>query len=266
MLEDLYEAPGARPEVWRPYRRAATAFMDWQLKRQLLNPVLDGSGGSPWWRAVNEGLLRVTCEARALALGLGGPSSGSSVERSLHFIRDPSAKNWYRAHNAAIVSNYLAHRQLAERETRGERFFINLVLLRVLYAHALVAAPRLALGWLAPLAPVLGDPRFVMTRIFLSLSKVLPDRYPIGDDVHRYVRDENGFGKLLDVGVIRPRLSALYHWSAEELGMPALRDLLREGVPAYAWDPTERAPWDPEPSWLAKCARWVLPVGHGSLR
>jgi hypothetical protein len=32
------------------------------------------------------------------------------------------------------------------REGRIERFFINLVLVRVLYTHALVAAPRLALG------------------------------------------------------------------------------------------------------------------------
>lgn len=260
MLSNLYEAPGVRPG-WRPYRRAATAFMDWQLKRQLLNPVAAGGGGSPWWRAVNEGLLQVTCEARAHALGLGGSTSTPSVECSLHFIRTPSAKSWYRAHNAAIVSGYLSHRDLAENETRGERFFINLVLLRMLYAHALVAAPRLALGWLSPFAPLLGDPRFVMTRIFLSLSKVLPDRYPIGEDVQRYIRDEHSFAKALDVGVIRPRLRQLYQWSADELGIPELRELLRDDVPAYAWDPSDSAPWDPKPSRLARCALWLLPAG-----
>lgn len=64
-----------------------------------------------------------------------------------------------------------------------ERFFLNVVLVRVLFAHALVAAPRLALGWLAPLGRQAGDPRIGMTGIFLSLSRVLPDRYPLGDDV-----------------------------------------------------------------------------------
>ena len=62
----------------------------------------------------------------------------------------PSPRAWYLAHNVTIVRAFLDHRDLAERENRVERFFINLVLVRVLYAHALVAAPRLALAWLAP--------------------------------------------------------------------------------------------------------------------
>jgi hypothetical protein len=48
------------------------------------------------------------------------------------------------------------------------------LLVRVLYAHALVAAPRLALSWLSPLAPVLGDPRLEMTGTLLSLSRCCP--------------------------------------------------------------------------------------------
>lgn len=70
-----------------------------------------------------------------------------------------------------------------------ERFFLNVVLVRVLFAHALVAAPWLALGWLAPLGCPAGDPRIGMTGIFLSLSRVLPDRYPLGDDVPTYAWD-----------------------------------------------------------------------------
>jgi hypothetical protein len=55
------------------------------------------------------------------------------------------------------------YRDLAEEENEAERFFMNVVLCRVLYTHALVAAPRMSLGWLRPLAPVLGDPRLGMT-------------------------------------------------------------------------------------------------------
>ncbi|MGH3457213.1 hypothetical protein [Aeromicrobium sp.] len=182
LLRRTYRTPARRTHL--PYRRAASAFMGWQLHRQLLNPPHASPGGSSWWRAVNERLLHDGCEARALAFGRAGDPSSPSVTATLTFIREPTARNWYRAHNLSIVSAYLENEDLAWREDRVERFFINLVLVRVLYAHALVAAPRIALGWLAPVAPALGDPRLGMTAIFLSLSRVLPDRYPLGEDVH----------------------------------------------------------------------------------
>jgi hypothetical protein len=104
------------------------------------------------------------------------------------------------------------------------------VLVRVLYAHAMVAAPRLALSWLSPLAPVLGDPRLQITGIFLAPSRVLPRRYPLVGDLQRYLDGELGFAPLLDVGVIRPRFDALYAWSAVELSVPELTGLIRDGV------------------------------------
>ncbi len=168
-------------------------------------------------------------------------------------------RTWYRAHNAIIVRGYLDNQELAHTESRVERFFINVVLVRVLFAHALVAAPRLALGWLSPFAPVLGDPRLAITGIFLQLSRVLPDHYPLREDLDWYVGRENGFGRILDLGVIGPRLEALYSWSATELSIPQLYPLLRDGVPAYAWDSTDSAPWDPSPRLTTRAARRVLP-------
>ena len=197
LMRRLYEVPQSVDRGYLPYRRAASAFMGWQLRRGLLNPQSDPRPGSPWWRALNEGLLRDTAEARALAFGHPGEPSGTAVSAHLDFIRRPTARNWYRAHNASIVEGYLANEELASAELRVERFFINVVLVRVLFAHALVAAPRLALGWLAPLARPVGDPRVGMTGIFLSLSRVLPDRYPLGDDVEFYVAVEHGFGHTL---------------------------------------------------------------------
>ena len=55
---------------------------------------------------------------------------------------------------------------------------MNVVLARVLYARALVAAPRLALGRLAGFARTLGDPRLGMAGAFLSLRRVVPNRDP----------------------------------------------------------------------------------------
>jgi hypothetical protein len=265
LLRRVYEVPVGLDRGHLPYRRAASAFMGWQLRRGLLNPVTDPQPGSPWWRAVNEALLRDACEARSRAFGYDGEPGGPGASATLDFIVRPTARNWYRAHNITVVTAYLDNEKLARREGRVERFFINLVLVRVLYAHALVAAPRLALGWLAPLARPLGDPRLDMTGIFLSLSRVLPDRYPLGDDVSRYVAAEHGFGHLLDIGFIQPRIRQLYDWSAGELGLPALRELLIGSTPGYAWTADDAEVWRPEPSRLARVARRMIPVsarGH----
>ncbi|MBY8861496.1 hypothetical protein K7711_33820 [Nocardia sp. CA2R105] len=259
LLRRLYEPPPDRGARHLPYRRAALAFMGWQVRRGLLNPLTSPAPGSPWWRAVNERLLLDTCEARARTFGEGGEPSTHSAGLSMEFARRPSARTWYRAHNASVVSAYLEHRDLAEQENRVERFFLNVVLVRVLYAHALVAAPRLALSWGAPLAPLLGDPRLGMTGIFLSLSRVLPNSYPLPGDLSRYLDAEHGFGRLLDFGVIRPRFADLYDWSGDELGIPGLRDLLCEDVPAYAWNPAEDEPWNPTPTPLAGLVRRIVP-------
>lgn len=261
-LRSLYEVPRGVDRGYLPYRRAASAFMEWQLQRGVLNSRNDTRPGSLWWRVLNAALLTDTAEARALAFGLPGEPSRPGVAAHLDFINAPTARNWYRAHNLSIVDAYLVNRELADGEDRVERFFINVVLIRVLFAHSLVSRPRLALGWLAPLGRLVGDPRVGMTGIFLSLSRVLPDRYPLGDKVENYIAMEHGFGHALDVGVIMPRLDGLYRWSAEELGLPALCDLLDDGVPTYAWPLDDAGVWTFDPSWLARTARRVLPAAR----
>ncbi len=161
-----YRGPYGDAPRHLPFRRAALSFMRWQVSRGVLNPLTAEPPGSPWWRAVNERLLRDTCEAVARSGGLGGDPSSPTIELGTAFIEQPTARNWYRAHNASIVSAYLEHRDLASGENEVERFFLNVVLLRVLYAHALAAAPRFSLGRLAPLGKVLGDPRLGMAGSF----------------------------------------------------------------------------------------------------
>ena len=134
---------------------------------------------------------------------------------------------------AGVVAAYLEHRDLAEMENAAERFFMNVVLCRVLYAHGRVAAPRISLGWLRPLAPVLGDPRLWMSGIFLQLSRVLPDEYPLTDQ--------------------------LYEWSAHELGEPGLLDCTRQGALTYAWRYEDRGVWKPRRSILVRMADRALP-------
>jgi hypothetical protein len=243
LLARTYGGPTGRAPRHLPFRRAALSFMRWQAQRGVLNPRHASPPGSVWWRAVNERLLRDGCEAVALVGDLPGSPSSHAVRLWLAFIATPTARNWYRAHNASIVSAYLEHRGLAKAENAPERFFMNVALGRVLFTHAVVAAPRLALGRLGAVGRILGDPRLGAAGAFLSLRRVLPNRYPLTLDVDAYIADEQRLGRLLDYAVIVPRLQPLYEWSAEVLGEPRLLELVHDGNPIYAWPYAERHVW-----------------------
>ena len=243
LMARLFRGPTGSAPRHLPFRRAALSFMRWQARRGVLDPLDASPAGSVWWRAVNERLLRDGCETIALLGGSAPAPSSPAVRLWLDFAARPTGRNWYRAHNASVVAGYLEHRDLADTERAPERFFMNVALVRVLYAHALGAAPRLALGAFAPLGRVLGDPRLGMAGAFLSLRRVLPDRYPLPLDVERYVADEQRLGRMLDYAVIVPRLQCLYEWSAEELAEPRLLELVRDGNPIYAWPFEQRHVW-----------------------
>jgi hypothetical protein len=243
LMAQVFRGPTGRAPRHLPFRRAALSFMRWQARRGVLNPLDASPPGSVWWRAVNERLLRDGCETIALLGGLAGDPSSQAVQLWLEFAARPTGRNWYRAHNASIVAGYLEHRDLADAEGAPERFFMNVALVRVQYAHALAAAPRLALGRFAPLGRLLGDPRLGMAGVFLSLRRVLPNRYPLALDVERYIADEQRLGRMLDYAVIVPRLQSLYEWSADELGEPRVLELVRAGNPIYAWPFEQRHVW-----------------------
>jgi len=251
LMARVFHGPTGSAPRHLPFRRAALSFMRWQARRGVLDPLDASPPGSVWWRAVNERLLRDGCETIALLGGSQGEPSSPAVRLWLDFGARPTGRNWYRAHNASIVAGYLEHRDVADAERAPERFFMNVVLVRVLYAHALGAAPRLALGPFAPLGRVLGDPRLGMAGAFLSLRRVLPNRYPLPLDAERYIADEQRLGRMLDYAVIAPRLQPLYEWSAEELGEPRLCDLVRDGSPVYAWPFEQRHVWRPRDMPLA---------------
>jgi hypothetical protein len=228
----------------RAYRRAEVAFMRWQVSRGVLAAPDSIRPGSPWWRAVNEGLLRDAWEADLLLAGRPGPASSPAVCRWIGFLRRPSPQAWYRAHNASVVGGYLEHRHLAATELPVERFFMDVALGRVLYAHALVINPRLALGRLWPASRLLGDPRWRGADLFLSLRNILPVRYPLGEvGITEILDAENYLGRLIDYGVMMPRVQALYAFAAADLDEPRLLDFIRDGFLVYAWTYEERQAW-----------------------
>jgi hypothetical protein len=239
----FYDDRAGRARI-RAYRRAELAFMRWQVSRGVLAPLGTTHPGSRWWRSVNEGLLRDAWEADFLLAGAPGSASRPAVARWADFLRRPSGQAWYRAHNASIIAGYLEHRDLCAAELPVERFFMDVALGRVLYAHALVARPRIALGRLRAAGRLMGDPRWRGADMFLSLQPVLPDRYPLdGVSIGEILDAENYLGRLIDYGVILPRTSALYEFAAADLDEPRLRGLIQDGFPVYAWDYEDRHAW-----------------------
>src|SRR5262249_17942914 len=124
LMHRCYYGPFGKAPRHMPYRRAAMSFMRWQLRRGVLQPSFSERPGSPWWRAVNERILRDGCEAVALSGDLAGPASSLTVDYWMSFARYPTARAWYRAHNGSVVAAYLENRDLAEAENAAERFFM----------------------------------------------------------------------------------------------------------------------------------------------
>ena len=142
----------------RAFGRAELRFLHWEIGRGVLHPVTGRHPGSPWWRAVNARLLRDKGEADLLGGGVPGRPSSPPVALWLEFIAEPTPLSWYRAHNASIAAGYLDHETLAAPSCRPSGSSMNVALARVLFTHAMLARPCLALGRLAALGPRLADP------------------------------------------------------------------------------------------------------------
>jgi hypothetical protein len=243
LAAEFYRAPHADAERGR-YRRAELSFLRWEIERGVLEPPGAQLPGSPWWRAVSDRLLGDKVEADLLTRGGDRSPSSRTVALWVMFIRTPSPAGWYRAHNASIVAGYLEHQALAAAELSEERFMMNVALLRVVYAHALAAAPRLALGLLAPLGRLLGDPRRGAVGVFLDLRNVFPERYPLDDwPLADLIRAEGALGRAMDYGVIASRLEELFAFAATALGEPRVCGFVCDGTPCYCWPAEDRAPW-----------------------
>ncbi|MDT7686036.1 MAG: hypothetical protein QOG57_6346 [Pseudonocardiales bacterium] len=210
----------------------------------MLNSPAAERPGSPWWRAVNNRLLRDKVEADLLSIGRPGSPSSRAVQLWVEFIAAPSPRGWYRAHNASITAGYLDHQPLAMDELPAECFLMNVALGRALYAHAMLARPRLALGGFAPLGPLLADPRRYSVGFFLDLRRVFPEHYPLGGiTVDELIAMEGHLPRALDYGIITQRAAALYELATTSLEEPRIAELISDGAPCYAWPPENRSVW-----------------------
>jgi hypothetical protein len=263
MVEDVQDDPARRMHLAsafyddRPhgvsidrYRRAELSFMHWQVRRGALASPTGPQPGSHWWRAINARLLCDSWEAHHLAAGAPGPASRPAVTRWMEFLGKPTPHSWYRAHNSSVASAYIEYRDLSESELPVEKFFMDVTLGRVLFIHSVAMNPRSVLGpFFWPVGRILADPRSRSVDIYLSLRNILPDTYPIaGQSITEILDAENFAGRLIDYGILRPRLQSLYEYAATDLDEPQLLDFIENGNPIYAWHYDDRDAWEPRRS------------------
>ena len=120
---------------------------------------------------------------------------------------------------------------------------MNVVLVRVLYAHALVLDGDLALGRLSFLARLIGHPVAGGPQALLSMKDVLPDSirsWTRNGGAHRR-REQAGPDDGLRGDPLAGRRACTPLRSA--LNEPPLLDLIRDGKPAYAWPADQRDVW-----------------------
>ncbi len=251
MAEAFYGAHGG-PDF--RYERAPLAFMRWEVRRGVLNPV--AAGGSRWWRAVNGNFLRDAEEAR-LILEAAGPGDdpcsggdrdvagvdvGSSVavDRWVAFGRDPTRSSWYAAHNSSVAMGYIEHATLAADESPVEQLLMDHTISRVLFAEAVEDGSRLDLGPAAEVARWLGDPRTVGVGTFVDVPDFYPDHYPLTreDDRrlnHRTRSVEELLTATMDDAVVAPLVPQLFADAAERLSLADLARFVHAGAVAYPW-------------------------------
>jgi hypothetical protein len=220
------------------YERAPLAFMHWEVRRGVLNPL--AAGGSAWWRGVNGCLLRDAEEARLIVEAGGQSPSNPAVERWLAFIRAPARSSWYAAHNASIARGYIEYAETARSEVPLEQLLINNTITRVLFAEALEDGQRLDLGPFATIARQLGDPRTRGVGAFVSVPDFYPDHYPLSreDDLRltdRVVSIGALSAAVMNHLVVAPVVPRVFATAAERLALPSLARFVYRGVVAYPW-------------------------------
>lgn len=253
------------PEI-EGYGRAELAFMRWEIERGVLNaPQSSSKPGSPWWRAVNERIIRDALEASLVATSDGAEPSSPSVALWLGFIASPSPVAWYRAHNASVLAGYTEACHVAAREEPAEQFLMNLVLARVLFAQALAEGEPFAVGGDPLVARFLSDPRSPAVPIVMEIPDFYPRSYPL-DPLEESVLSRRARSSEDDALALIDRepcanLEELFAFASKSLGVADLARFVQGTLPCYPHGLLS----EPHPDGRMRWLPWLAPeLAEGS--
>ncbi len=210
------------------------AFIKWEIKRGVLNPVNSPKPGSPWWREVNSHFLYLSTLAGLIK------ESGDTFQELpvpvnfwLAYINNPNECSWYRAHNSSIISGYRVADALAFKENIYEQYFMNIVLYRLLYAQSMVEGVNFGV-----LGKIFGNPRGCAVSLITDIEAFYPSHYPLTKKDIKYVthRAHNLMGILEDIFdkvFILPHLSELYAEASKWNSSPIVMTFIKNNKPIY---------------------------------
>ncbi|SHI43151.1 hypothetical protein [Aquimarina spongiae] len=203
----FYEKYGFSKLAKYGYGQSEINFIEWEIKRGVLNTIDDANRqGSIWWRNMNMQLIYDSEFARVLTESKAYRSPCcNSVKKWLNYIQHPSPQTWYQAHNGSVIAACIKFSKEVAIESVYEKKFIKDVLIRVLFAQAMVEGKEFAFGKMGKL---LANPIFPAVKIITGRPKLYPKNYPLEQEtqakangffiesylknmVHKYVLDKN---------------------------------------------------------------------------
>jgi hypothetical protein len=216
------------------------AFMEWEKKRGVLNPLDHENPGSEWWRKVNSHFMYIS-ELAGLIHESGASFEGLSepVKFWLKYIEDRDGTTWYRAHNSTIIDGYKVANALAHKETIHEQTFMNIVLYRVLYAQSMVEEVNFGI-----LGKILANPRGSAVALITEFEDFYPEHYPLSAEGVKAVMHKShsliGLAEdFMDKVLILPQLEKLYKEAATWNRSPILTSYIQKDQPCYPIDSPE---------------------------
>ncbi|WP_108869088.1 hypothetical protein [Aquimarina aquimarini] len=210
------------------------AFIDWEIKRGVLNPVNATQPGSLWWRTVNSHFLYLGTLAQLIK------ESGETFEEVptpvnfwLDYINTPNECSWYRAHNSSIISGYQLADSLAFTENIYEQYFINIVFYRLLYAQSIVQGVNFGV-----LGKIFANPRGSAVSLITDIEAFYPSHYPLSKkDITYVIHHVHNFvgviENVLDTLFIVPHLDKLYTKAAKWNSAPIVKKFVKNNQPLY---------------------------------
>ena len=215
--EAFYKKFGYVEQDGHNYGRSEIAFLEWEIKRGVLNPLDDTTQpGSSWWRNVNLHFIFLSELAGAMKENnVTNPDAPMPTLKWLDYINNPTPETWYKAHNSTILDGFQRYQGCAHSENKVEKIFLNITLYRLLFAQAMVEKVTI----FPEIAEKVADPRGLGVTLLTKLPDFYPTNYPLNPEdlcviegVTGTIEDDLVF--ILD-GYIRLHLAKLYK-AAEE--------------------------------------------------
>ena len=202
--EKFYKQYGFKEQDGRSYGRSEIAFYDYEEQRGVMNPIDDAEPGSHWWRNVNLQFIYFSELAGAMfAEGIVEASAPNPVKKWLDYLNNPTPTSWYRAHNSSIFTAAEQYRDDATLENNIERFFLNPVLYRLMFAQALLENPDKYLTLLSAIETKVTDEISKHLKgLFKKLADKSVDNIEDGvDDIIDVFADPRGVGVIIMVHI-----------------------------------------------------------------